>query len=319
MGGPLHREPAVRRSPGTLLTALLAAIAGSALTLVAPPLLRMAQQRPTAPRTPQAAVAARPRPPEAVAALGRLEPAGDIRLLAAPSTGNGGSPRITALLVGEGDRVAPGQLLARFDNGPVVRAAMLQVNARIANLSKRVAIAGRDLERNRRLADQGALARATLDGLESRHLELQGQLNEARTEQLKLQADRVNTELRAPFAGTVLKLHARTGERPGDKGILELGASDRMEAVIEVYESDIDRVRPGQAVQLTSENGGFKGTLAGRVSRITPMVSQRQVLATDPTGDADARVVEVRVRLEAADAARVRDRAGLKVVARLQP
>jgi HlyD family secretion protein len=88
---------------------------------------------------------------------------------------------------------------------------------------------------------------------------------------------------------------------------------------VEVYESDIDRVRIGQTVRLTSENGGFQGSLAGRVSRISPRVSQRQVLATDPTGDADARVVEVRVQLDPADAARVRDLAGLKVIARLRP
>ncbi|MEB3265029.1 MAG: HlyD family efflux transporter periplasmic adaptor subunit [Cyanobacteriota bacterium] len=294
----------------------MAGLAGSALTLAVPALLRL-NQRPVAKPVPEPAAAVRP--VEAVAALGRLEPAGDIRQLAAPITGIGGSPRITALLVGEGDRVAAGQLLARFDNGPMVQAARIQVQARINNLTGRVAIAARDLERNRNLAAQGAIARASLDQLEGRYLELQGQLNEARTELLKLNADLVNTELRAPFAGTVLRIEARVGERPGDKGIIELGASDRMEALIEVYESDIERVRLGQAVTLTSENGGFQGQLRGRVGQISPRVSQREVLATDPTGDADARVVEVRVRLDPTDAARVRNRAGLKVVARLKP
>ncbi|MFN7227501.1 MAG: HlyD family efflux transporter periplasmic adaptor subunit [Synechococcaceae cyanobacterium] len=294
----------------------MAALAGSALTLAVPALLRL-NQRPGPAPTPATPVAARP--PEAVAALGRLEPAGDIRQLAAPITGIGGSPRITALLVAEGDRVAAGQLLARFDNGPSVQAARIQVQARITNLVGRLTIVARDLQRNRNLAAQGAIARSTLDQTEGRYLELQGQLNEARTELLKLNADLVNTELRAPFAGTVLRLQARVGERPGDEGIIELGASDRMEALVEVYESDIDRVRIGQTVRLTSENGGFQGSLAGRVSRISPRVSQRQVLATDPTGDADARVVEVRVQLDPADAARVRDLAGLKVIARLRP
>jgi HlyD family secretion protein len=73
------------------------------------------------------------------------------------------------------------------------------------------------------------------------------------------------------------------------------------------------------AVQLTSENGGFRGTLQGRVSRISPQVRQRQVLSTDPTGDADARIVEVRVELNPADAQRVRQLTGLKVIARLAP
>jgi HlyD family secretion protein len=102
-------------------------------------------------------------------------------------------------------------------------------------------------------------------------------------------------------------------------GILELGATDRMEAVAEVYESDIDRVRVGQSVRLTSENGGFDGSLQARVLRISPQVRQRQVLSTDPTGDADARVVEVRLELDPSAVAKVRDLAGLKVIARFTP
>jgi len=48
-------------------------------------------------------------------------------------------------------------------------------------------------------------------------------------------------------------------------------------------------------------------------------VRQRVVLATDPTQDADARIVEVRVALAPADAERVRALSGLKVIARLGP
>jgi HlyD family secretion protein len=57
--------------------------------------------------------------------------------------------------------------------------------------------------------------------------------------------------------------------------------------------------------------------LSGEVIRISPQVRQRSVLSTDPTGDADARVVEVRVALTSADSQRVRDLTGLKVIARL--
>lgn len=260
-----------------------------------------------------------PAPIKAVAALGRLDPAGDIRVLAAPITGIGGSPRITQLLVGEGDKVSSGQLLARFDNQPVQKAELNLIRTRITNLSRRLSIQQRDLDRYRRLASDGAYSAADLDVLEQRTLELQGQLLEAKAALLKASTDLVNTELRAPMDGTVLRIQSRVGERPGDKGILELGASERMEALLEVYESDIDRVRLGQAVNLTSENGGFSGTLKGTVSRISPQVRQRSVLSTDPTGDADARIVEIRVRLDANDAARVSDLTGLKVIARLVP
>ena len=165
----------------------------------------------------------------------------------------------------------------------------------------------------------GAIATADLDRRETDLLALQGELLEARAQLQRIVADLTLTELRAPIDGVVLRLHARVGERPGDQGVLELGASDRMEALIEVYESDIDRVQPGQPVSLTSENGGFSGSLQGRVLRISPQVRQRVVLATDPTQDADARIVEVRVALAPADAERVRALSGLKVIARLGP
>jgi HlyD family secretion protein len=256
---------------------------------------------------------------QAVAALGRLDPAGDIRVLAAPITGIGGSPRITRLLVREGDRVQAGQLLATFDNGPYQQAEARLLITRIANLERRLGLQSRDLERYRRLAAAGAFAASELDLREQRTLELQGDLQEARAELARVRTDLVNTELRAPIDGTVLRIQARPGERPGDEGILELGNSERMEAVVEVYESDIGRVRLGQTVRLTSENGGFDGILAGRVSRISPQVRQRELLSTDPTGDADARIVEVRVRLDPEDARRVQDLTGLKVIAKVEP
>ncbi len=257
--------------------------------------------------------------PEGVAALGRLEPFGDIRILAAPSSDSGSSPRISQLLVEEGQQVRRGQLLARFDTAPGQRAESELLRTRIANLARRLEIAGRDLSRYRRLAAAGAFPTAALDLREQDYLELRGQMEEARAEALRVGADLMNTELRAPIDGTVLRLNARVGERPGERGILELADNDRMEALLEIYESDINRVRVGQRASVTSENGGFQGVLAGTVSRISPQVRQREVLSTDPTRDADARIVEVRLRLDPGDARRVRDLTGLKVIARLEP
>ncbi|MEB3308366.1 MAG: HlyD family efflux transporter periplasmic adaptor subunit [Cyanobacteriota bacterium] len=256
---------------------------------------------------------------EAVAALGTLEPQGDVRRLAAPISGIGGSPVIAALLVQEGEAVVKGQLLARFDTRQGLLADQAKSRTRIANLKRRLLLQTRDIARYRSLSQTGAYPVAELDLRETRLLELQSLLADAQAEQARVQADLALTELRAPLAGTVLRVHSRTGERPGDEGVLELGASNRMEALVEVYESDIGRVRIGQTVALTSENGGFSGSLNGRVVRISPQVRQRQVLSTDPTGDADARIVEVRVALDPMDIQRVRDLSGLKVIARISP
>lgn len=290
-------------------------LTGAALIVVGVGVSLSRLQRSTpAPATP---ISQAPRPPEAVAALGRLEPAGDVRVLAAPISGIGGSPRVTQLLVEEGDSVQSDQLLARFDTAPSLLAQQRLLDARIRNLDIRLQVQTRDIRRYRQLSRSGAIPSGELDTRETALLELQGERSEAWAEREKVKAELLLTELRAPMPGTVLKLHARVGERPADQGVLELGASDRMQALIEVYESDINRVRVGQPVSLISENGGFEGNLSGEVIRISPQVRQRSVLSTDPTGDADARVVEVRVALTAADSQRVRDLTGLKVIARL--
>jgi HlyD family secretion protein len=270
--------------------------------------------RPATPPVAQASVASSSR---AVAALGRLEPSGDVRRLAAPISGIGGSPRITELLVQEGDRVRAGQLLVRFDTAPTLQAQLRLLDTRIANLRQRVGLQTREINRYRQLGRTGVIPSGDLDERETELLALQGDLDEAIAERTRTLRDLELTELRSPIDGQVLRLHARVGERPGDKGVLELGNSDQMQALVEVYESDIDRVRLGQSVTLTSENGGFSGSLRGQVVRISPQVRQREVLSTDPTGDADARIVEIRVALDPADAQRVRELTGLKVIARL--
>lgn len=281
---------------------------------------RLLQRPASPPASPTAATApVRPAVAEAVSALGRLEPAGDVRQLAAPMSSMGGSPRLTAVFVQEGERVRRGQLLASFDTRPGLLADQSLLQTRLANLSQQVALLERDTARYRRLAQGGVTPSGDLDNREIRLIDLRGQLSQARAQLAKVQTDLVLSELRAPIDGTVLRITAYPGERPGDAGILELGATDRMEAVAEVYESDINRVRVGQPVTLLSENGGFSGSLQARVLRISPQVRQRQVLSTDPTGDADARVVEVRLALDPEAAARVDDLAGLKIIARFSP
>ena len=131
--------------------------------------------------------------------------------------------------------------------------------------------------------------------------------------------DLEQTQLKSPIDGIVLQILSREGEKPNSSGVLNVGATQSMEALIEVYESDIDRVAIGQVVDLISENGGFNGSLNGQVNLISPQVRQRRVLSTDPTGDADSRVVEVRVKLDNASAKKVSHLTGMKVIARFQP
>lgn len=120
------------------------------------------------------------------------------------------------------------------------------------------------------------------------------------------QADLELAYVRTPVAGRILKINTRAGETVDDKeGIAELGQTEEMIIVAEIYESDISKVRVGQRVAITSESKAFKGELRGSVSQIGLKIGKKDVLSTDPAAATDARVVEVNIRLNPEDSKRV--------------
>jgi HlyD family secretion protein len=104
--------------------------------------------------------------------------------------------------------------------------------------------------------------------------------------------------VRSPIDGRILTIHARCGERIGDLGILEMGDTDVMHAVAEVYEADVSRLRVENraSIGLISTTRDF----AGRVVEVGGMVRRKVVLGNDPVDDTGARVVEVRVQIDPA-------------------
>tara|TARA_B100000965_G_scaffold44245_1_gene32407 strand:- start:1837 stop:2754 length:918 start_codon:yes stop_codon:yes gene_type:complete len=256
---------------------------------------------------------------ESVAALGQLNPLGEVRKLAAPNSGKGGTPRLSELFVKEGDTIVRGQVLAVFDNRPKLEANLVFEQANLDILINQIRIQKREIKRFQLLVDRGAEAVIVLDKMKDDLLILNAKKLKLKSAINAINFDLEQTQLKSPIDGIVLKIFAREGERPSSSGVLNVGANQLMEALIEVYESDIDRVKIGQIVELTSENGGFSGSLKGQVNLISPQVRQRRVLSTDPTGDADSRVVEVRVRLDKGSVQKVSKLTGMKVIARFQP
>lgn len=103
------------------------------------------------------------------------------------------------------------------------------------------------------------------------------------------------TIIRAPHSGQILKVFAHEGESISEKGILELGNTQTMNAVAEVYETDISRVKVGQTATITGR--AITGKLKGIVQQVGLSVYKNDVLNTDPAAKTDARVVEVKIRL----------------------
>ena len=254
-----------------------------------------------------------------VAALGQLIPLGEIRKLAAPTSGKGGTPRLFKLFVEEGDYISKDQLLAVFDNRPKLEADLEFEQANLNILINEIRIQKREISRYQMLVDNGAVAIIELDKMKDELVILEAKMLKIKSAINSINFELEQTQLKSPIDGIVLQILAREGERPNSSGVLNVGANQLMEALIEVYESDIDRVKIGQIVDLISENGGFDGALRGQVSLISPQVRQRRVLSTDPTGDADSRVVEVRVKLDTLSVKKVSHLTGMKVIARFRP
>ncbi len=143
---------------------------------------------------------------ESVSALGRLEPAGDVRQLAAPMGSMGGSPRISSLSVQEGDRVKRGQVLATFDNRPGLLADLAAVNARISTLDRSIAMQRREVSRYRDAAREGAASMVLLEEKQDELEKFEGQRREALAERRGVEVDLKDSQLRSPIDGTVLRI-----------------------------------------------------------------------------------------------------------------
>jgi HlyD family secretion protein len=111
--------------------------------------------------------------------------------------------------------------------------------------------------------------------------------------------------IRAPKPGQILKILLKEGEplqvsagsgsSTTGQNIVELGNTNQMDVVAEVYETDVGRVKLGQTATITSS--AFPGEIAGKVSRIGLKIGKNDVISTDPAANTDVRVVEVRIQL----------------------
>lgn len=312
-----------------------------------------------------------------VAALGRLEPEGEVLNVSGP-TGD----RISQLLVNEGEKVQAGAVLAYLESHgerlaerdyaasqlaeaqarlqaetgygtaqiqeaqtrvqQIDRPQTFEIEAQqatVRRLEAELANTRLDLERFQNLEREGAISTQELDRQIVAAREDEEQLNSARATLVRLQALRNSnlnnaraqvdsakanltrsqvqaevdsaarnlqlaaarldrTIIRAPRDGEILRILTHPGEAITETGILQMGNTDQMYVVAEVYETDVSLVRVGQKATIVSRNGAFDKTLTGTVERIGTQIFKNNVLDDDPAANADARVVEVRIRLD---------------------
>ena len=251
-----------------------------------------------------------------VAALGYIEPRGQVRRLAGANSG-ASAARVAQLLVSEGDTVVQGQTLAVFDSIPRLRAERQVLQAQMESLAKQLDLSRSEEKRYADLVTTGAVSYDSLDQRRRTTEKLAGNYAEIKAQLQVVDSDLRDGILYAPMAGTVLEILTREGERPSNSVVLELAQTDFMEVVAEVYETDISRIRPGQQARITSEHGGFTGELSGHVREISRQVNRRDVFSSDPADAVDARVVEVRIALDPSASQQVRDLTRMQVLVRI--
>jgi HlyD family secretion protein len=225
------------------------------------------------------------------------------------------------LFVDVGDRVEKDQVMARLSDSALqlqrsqlvaslaaADAAVAQARAQIAEAEASQAEAIRARDRARTLKDQGNIAQAALDDVESQAVIAEARVNaanqglasaEAQIGLIHAQIADVDlsisrTEIRAPVAGLVSERNARIGaiaSAGSGTAMFTLIRDGALELYADVVESDLLRLEPGQPAQIRV--AGVGAPIAGSVRLVEPSV------------DAGTRLGRVRIHLD--DPAAVRE------------
>jgi HlyD family secretion protein len=217
--------------------------------------------------------------------------------------------KVIEVLVEEGMRVEADQVLARLDASNVetsLRLAEAQRAASSASLGENeanLALAERERDRLREAVQSGAATELELDRAETLVRAITARLNRQRAE-IAVQEREVeiwkqqldDTIIRAPFAGVVTAKNAQPGEMISPMsvggftrtGICTIVDMDSLEVEVDVSESYINRVSPGQPVVATLDS-------------YPDWRIPASVIAIIPTADRQKSTVKVRVGFQKHD------------------
>jgi HlyD family secretion protein len=185
---------------------------------------------------------------------------------------------IDALYVEEGDLVVKGQPLALMDSGDL-QDRLSELNANLRSSQAQLSRSRSELERNKSLYRQRAISLSDFNTVRSTFLVDQSQVEAARQ---RLEARKVEKQeliVRAPFSGVISQRYADPGSfvTPTTTASATAGATSSsivelaqgLEVVAKVPESDIGRIRLGQAASVRVDAFPDR-SFASRVKRITP-------------------------------------------------
>ena len=244
-----------------------------------------------------------------IGALGRIEPRS--RVIRVSHNAGAEGANLQTLFVQEGDLVEKEAVLAlladhdkRLADIDVAKAQVTVLEAKLAVEKVTHAFNQKEYVRFQSLiktatasvsmADQKQLAfqqsQATIN-------QLQAEVASAKANQQVAEQNLAKTVIKAPIAGTLIKIRAWPGERITDQGLLEIADLTQLDVVAEVYEADLPKVQVGQKAEIRLV--GFPVPYNAQVRELGFQVRKNDLNDTDPLADKDNRIIEVRLTLEA--------------------
>lgn len=185
--------------------------------------------------------------------------------------------------------------------------AQANLNETISSRAEQIREAQANLSRTIATVDQQiAEAQATLTAVsEIRPVDVQlakSELTKAQASVKQAEANLEQAYVRSPVETSsdasfrVIAVNTHAGELISNQGIIELGQTEQMYAVAEIYDSDIPKIHPGQTATIKAD--ALPQALNGTVEEVGLRVKKQSALEIDPTTNIDARVIEVRVKLD---------------------
>jgi len=179
--------------------------------------------------------------------------------------------------VEEGQSVTRGVLLGRIETRTLDDARQSAASA-VRNAENQLGVAQREVERNEKLVNAGALAARDLDLVKSNVSAVEAQLADAKARLAGAERQLGDAVIHSPIAGIVSKKSVNVGDvvSPGTELFTVIDPSSmRLEAA--VPSDDLSQLKIGAAVEFTVR--GYDQTFAGRIERIAPQADSttRQV------------------------------------------
>jgi len=169
--------------------------------------------------------------------------------------------RVETVDIAEGDRAAPGAVLATLDVVPYeLNVEAAQADLKAAQSAERALYT--DLERQRELQANGWISKAALDQAEVEYENVSSQVSVAQSRLTLAERDLASTWLRAPFPGVVSSVEVQpfTEVRPGQT-VAVLQSDDAFEVIVSVPDTQIGQIALGSPVAIDVTSAALCGCL----------------------------------------------------------